>query len=441
MSSANDCCTNSVEPDFQGWLRKQGHLVRSWRRRWFVIHGSTFAYFSDERDAAMHANFKGAHVVQKVKYVTGDELLVMTTQGKDFHLRIDPDHPMDISQVFDAFDAAVLVSEANRERLTDKPAIDGPNIGEEIAAGASAEHIQAGLEFSRNAHMPEAVSLFQQATKADPSNWVPHFYLGSAQYCTGDFVSAQRSFEAARARNPQNHDVAVNFAAVLYLNGNTLAAKQILDELCNDPHSATAPDADMHNNLGLICSSLGLMDAACDNLHKAIKHSVFRLPSCTCTHFKSLLNLGDCLVLLDDYEGALGCFEKCTNLDPHNVEAHISLAKAHESAGDRANALDGILNALDLEPDNAEAVKMKERLERDSSGQLRDAPRSSVLLHTADGEEELVHAEPGEVIVELRANVYEPPSPRVLKAQPSFPPPRANAVRGTAARQKASFTM
>lgn len=34
-----------------GWLRKQGGMVRSWHRRWFILNGDVLFYFAKEDDA------------------------------------------------------------------------------------------------------------------------------------------------------------------------------------------------------------------------------------------------------------------------------------------------------------------------------------------------------------------------------------------------------
>ena len=33
-----------------GWLRKQGGMVKSWHRRWFVLNGNCLFYFAREDD-------------------------------------------------------------------------------------------------------------------------------------------------------------------------------------------------------------------------------------------------------------------------------------------------------------------------------------------------------------------------------------------------------
>ena len=48
MSSTSGVSPDSGAPLKQGWLEKKGSLVKSWKRRFFVLTSSELSYFTDE---------------------------------------------------------------------------------------------------------------------------------------------------------------------------------------------------------------------------------------------------------------------------------------------------------------------------------------------------------------------------------------------------------
>jgi len=50
----------SCPPKMQGWIRKQGHVVKSWKMRYFVLNKGYLTYFADKSDVApFGTNLKG----------------------------------------------------------------------------------------------------------------------------------------------------------------------------------------------------------------------------------------------------------------------------------------------------------------------------------------------------------------------------------------------
>ncbi|KAF0723352.1 hypothetical protein Ae201684_017694 [Aphanomyces euteiches] len=74
-----------------GWLNKQGHVRKNWKRRFFVLDGSVLQYFSDDIDSSVQKSkthkLKGEvllfHKDTTVRYVDA------TLSGRDFTFAID----------------------------------------------------------------------------------------------------------------------------------------------------------------------------------------------------------------------------------------------------------------------------------------------------------------------------------------------------------------
>jgi hypothetical protein len=37
-----------ANPEKEGFLTKQGHIFKSWKRRWFILQGNMLFYFEDK---------------------------------------------------------------------------------------------------------------------------------------------------------------------------------------------------------------------------------------------------------------------------------------------------------------------------------------------------------------------------------------------------------
>jgi hypothetical protein len=55
----------------EGWMAKQGHIIRNWKNRWFVLDGRRMFYFTKEgatRPKGVIRLVKGTEVVVEEKY-------------------------------------------------------------------------------------------------------------------------------------------------------------------------------------------------------------------------------------------------------------------------------------------------------------------------------------------------------------------------------------
>jgi hypothetical protein len=79
----------------EGYLIKQGKIVRSWKRRWFVLTGSTLYYFKSKGDAeaagAIPLQRCTVHVNRAKKY----SFEVGTQQNRTFYLQAEDQTTMD----------------------------------------------------------------------------------------------------------------------------------------------------------------------------------------------------------------------------------------------------------------------------------------------------------------------------------------------------------
>ncbi|KAI9923122.1 hypothetical protein PsorP6_001652 [Peronosclerospora sorghi] len=72
-----------------GWLTKQGRTVKSWKRRFWTLHGTTLSYYKSERGALVRT----VDVVNVQTHVSIPHgLLVSTRSGRDLVLQADSTH-------------------------------------------------------------------------------------------------------------------------------------------------------------------------------------------------------------------------------------------------------------------------------------------------------------------------------------------------------------
>jgi hypothetical protein len=88
---------------FSGWLEKEGHVVRNWKKRFFVLEGNTLRYF--DTSSWSHSSPKGSFELlgSKVRRYSQRDgttdwfcIRVDTFEGVDYPLRTTSEEARDL---------------------------------------------------------------------------------------------------------------------------------------------------------------------------------------------------------------------------------------------------------------------------------------------------------------------------------------------------------
>lgn len=66
ISCEEDNLLRAFRPQWKGVVKKEGHLVKNWKERFFVIIKDVMLYYKTERDYTLGVSPVGYHVVQEV---------------------------------------------------------------------------------------------------------------------------------------------------------------------------------------------------------------------------------------------------------------------------------------------------------------------------------------------------------------------------------------
>jgi tetratricopeptide (TPR) repeat protein len=69
-------------------------------------------------------------------------------------------------------------------------------------------------------------------------------------------------------------------------------------------------------------------------------------------------------VRLDDYDGAIACFEHVVEANPDDASAHYHLGLSYERQGNEALAMSALTRALQLDPSDEAAASALQELQR-----------------------------------------------------------------------------
>jgi Tfp pilus assembly protein PilF len=106
------------------------------------------------------------------------------------------------------------------------------------------------------------------------------------------------------------------------------------------------PDADTHNNLGLLLAIRGEVDASIQEFQKAAQIDP--------NYARAFFNLGRVYARLDEPERALQNYRRALELSPNEAEIHLGLGNVLARQGQQKVASEHFENAVKLKPDFAD---------------------------------------------------------------------------------------
>jgi len=175
-----------------------------------------------------------------------------------------------------------------------------------------------------------------------------HLSAGSLFYQRGYLEQAEVSFRQALQDDPASAEALYGIGSV-YLNQNKNAAAREMFERCvmlRANYPDTLPDA--WNNLGVLATREGHIDASIVNFQQALKISP--------QHLLSLNNLGNAYRLQKRWDEARKVLDRALEVAPDDPEANYSLGMVYAQTNDTAQASEHLQRALRARPIYPEAL-------------------------------------------------------------------------------------
>ncbi len=198
-----------------------------------------------------------------------------------------------------------------------------------------------GRMLAERGKISEAITQFENVLKADPSHVQAHYNLGALYADAGDFVKAAEHFAQARARAPEDPQLALAFINVAYRANRgseaDTAAELVERVAASDPR---------------ILFTLGTELAQNEQYERTAR--IFARVNEKMPHtFEVLYNLGVALYNLNRYDEAIHALAEAADINPGPAETHFRLGLIASERSDHINAVEEFKHAIERDPKNA----------------------------------------------------------------------------------------
>ncbi len=238
---------------------------------------------------------------------------------------------------------------------------------------AAAYHGNLGNAYLETARPAEAARAFRRSLALEPGSALAHFGLGAALIAEKAYAAAAKELQVAAKALPNHADTHLNLAIALAELGH-------IDEAVAHCRRAVALNPGHpfpHLRLGLVLRAKGepaaaqrsivrAIELADAHYQRAITASGLQRPQgdampapCEQTFtpeppvVETLKQVGGLLYDLEQFDDAIGCYERGLALAPGNPALHHAIGRTRHLQGQFEEARAAFARALELQPDNA----------------------------------------------------------------------------------------
>ncbi len=192
--------------------------------------------------------------------------------------------------------------------------------------------------YHKQNRLDDAVLFYRQSIQADGHSAVAHFNLGNALFAQEKFDEAEKSYQNSLRLEPGNPDIHFGLG-ITYIKKMELdkAAASLQESLEINPRNAKA-----HFRLGTVFHALKKTKDAENSFRKAVELQP--------NHVQAINCLGE-ILLLEDEDISLECFQKAIEIDPGFVGGWINIINYYEINNKLDKAREFLDKALKLHSD------------------------------------------------------------------------------------------
>lgn len=379
--------------EHKGWLQKQGHVNKDFKRRYFVLKGAKLSYYEDVAGYNRNKS-KGSVTVTRVGHLkTPNDAIGPETVPLAF--RFDTAEKKPFTVYADDLKAKhgwlVALVRATREASKEAKPIE-ELYQEEVAGGEGAwECLSKGLALARKGEKAAARAEFEATlvrsdyveamTRLEPCCLCTLYELGKALCDAGEYSEALKRFTSALLMAPPEaaQQLRLQSAWCMWRLGRSDEAQQLYWQVLDDDalcwqalldrsrmHLALGSwasalvdlqlviglgqqSAEVYNDRGVCSYETGAFDRALEDFNQAIELN----PS----YAQAYTNRGNCLRKQAKTAQAADDYTKAIELDPKNPKSYNNRGALHLKTGKYADALSDFSEAVRLDPKYEVAVR------------------------------------------------------------------------------------
>ncbi len=185
---------------------------------------------------------------------------------------------------------------------------------------------QRGLSYLDNGEFYKAEEDAERLIRLDKNNWKGHFLSGLSGEKLKNYPAALKAFQTASELDPENSDLLVNQATVLYYQKEFVAAKAILAKA----EQVNPSEPNLHNLKSMILFSENDLNGALDAVDKALTLDKGQ------AYFYN--NKGLYLLFLDRKDEGLELINQSIQMDSKNPFAFRNKGIYYVMTGDKISA-------------------------------------------------------------------------------------------------------